>query len=248
METLIKLENVEKTYKLENVKIKALNKISLDIYKNDFVAILGPSGSGKSTIVNMIGCLDVPTNGTIYLKGHDIAKLSESSLAEIRGKTTGFVFQSFNLIPTLTAIENVLLPSIFVSKKPFPNFSKKFDQNEKSFQEKNDEEVSSKNKAKLLLEKVELGHRLYHKPNQLSGGEKQRVAIARSLINDPEVIIADEPTGNLDSKTGKEIMNLLTKLHDKEKKTIVLVTHDLELAKTAKRKVYIKDGKIIQDN
>ena len=238
METLIKLENVEKIYNLGDVKIKALDKISLNINKNEFVAILGPSGSGKSTIVNMIGCLDVPTFGKIYLKGQNIKELSESNLAEIRGKTTGFVFQSFNLIPTLTAIENVVLPSVFVHKKPF----------DKSLQGKNDENVSSKNKAKLLLEKVELGHRLYHRPNQLSGGEKQRVAIARSLINDPEVIIADEPTGNLDSKTGKEIMNLLIKLHDEENKTIVLVTHDLELAKIAKRKVFIKDGKIIKDN
>ena len=224
MEALIQLKDVEKIYNIGDLKVTALRKVNLEINKNDFVAILGPSGAGKSTIVNMIGCLDIPTNGKIYLKGQDIAQLSESELAFIRARTTGFVFQSFNLIPTLTAIENVLLPSIFTNKHKF-----------------------KKERARELLTKVELSHRTGHKPNQLSGGEKQRVAIARSLINDPEIIITDEPTGNLDSKTGKEIMDLFTELHKKDKKTIVIVTHDMELAKIAKRRIYIKDGQVIKN-
>lgn len=225
MEILVKLEKVEKIYKLDKVLVPALDKVDLEINKNDFIAIQGPSGSGKSTIVNMIGCLDIPTSGKIYLKNNNIQDLSESELAQIRGKTIGFVFQTFNLIPTLTALENVLLPSIFTNSLKL-----------------------KKEKAMYLLEKVELSHRINHKPNQLSGGEKQRVAIARALINDPEIIIADEPTGNLDSKTGKEIINLLVKLNKEGKKTLVIVTHDKEIAKVAKKKIFIKDGKIVKEN
>lgn len=225
MQTLIKLENVEKTYKLGDVKVQALDKINLEVYENDFVAIQGPSGSGKSTIVNMIGCLDTPTKGKIFLKNQDIATLSESELAQIRGKTIGFVFQVFNLMPTLTALENVLMPSIFTNSTS-----------------------SKEQKAISLLEKVGLKDRLKHRPNELSGGQKQRVAIARALINSPEIIIADEPTGNLDSKTGKEIIDLLIQLYKEENKTLIIVTHDQEIAKKAKRKVFIKDGQVIKEN
>ncbi|MEK6937330.1 MAG: ABC transporter ATP-binding protein [Nanoarchaeota archaeon] len=224
MQTLIKLENVEKTYKLGEVKVKALDNVNLEINQGDFLAIQGPSGSGKSTIVNMVGCLDKPTKGEIYLAENNIARLSESNLAQIRGKKIGFIFQTFNLIPSLTALENVALPMTFQN--------------------------ISRNKrlriAQELLVQVGLGNRLNHLPNQLSGGQRQRVAIARSLINDPEIILADEPTGNLDTKTGHEIMNILLDFN-KKGKTIILVTHNPELAKMANKKITLTDGKINQE-
>ena len=222
--SIIKLENVWKTYKMGNVEVNALQGLNLDVKEGEFVAIMGPSGSGKSTAVNMIGCLDVPTKGKIMLEQHDISKLSESELAQIRGRKIGFIFQQFNLIATLTALENVMLPMIF-----------------QGIDEKKRVEMATK-----LLELVELGDRIHHKPTELSGGQQQRVAIARALSNNPEVIIADEPTGNLDSKTGTNVLDFLQKLHNKENKTIVMVTHDANLSRIAERTEFLKDGKIIK--
>ena len=222
--SVIKLENVWKTYKMGDVAVNALQGLSLDIKEGEFVALMGPSGSGKSTAVNMIGCLDVPTKGKIMLDAHDISKLSESELAQIRGRKIGFIFQQFNLVPTLTAIENVMLPMIF---QGIP-------------------EAIRMKKGKELLELVGLGDRMGHKPSELSGGQQQRVAIARSLANNPEVILADEPTGNLDSKTGANVLEFLERLHKNENKTIVMVTHDQNLAKIAERIEFLKDGKIVK--
>jgi len=222
-ETIIRLDNVWKIYQMGKVKVNALMGLNLEIKKKEFVAIMGPSGSGKSTAVNMIGCLDVPTKGKIFLEKHDISKLSESDLAQIRGKKIGFIFQQFNLIGTLNAMENIALPMLFQEKE------KK-------------ERIET---AKRLMEMVDLGDRMYHKPNELSGGEQQRVAIARSLANDPEVILADEPTGNLDSKTGQIVIRFLEKLN-KDGKTIVVVTHDANVAKHAHRIELLKDGVIIK--
>jgi len=221
--TIIKLENVWKIYQMGKVKVNALRGLNLDITRGEFVAIMGPSGSGKSTAVNMIGCLDVPTKGKIFLEHRDISKLSESDLAQIRGKKIGFIFQQFNLIGTLSASENVALPMLF--------------------QETEREERLET--AKKLLEMVDLGDRLYHKPTELSGGEQQRVAIARSLANDPDVVLADEPTGNLDSKTGENVIRFLEKLN-KDGKTIIMVTHDSNVAKHAQRIELLKDGVIIK--
>lgn len=219
MKSIITLNNVWKVYHLGDVRVEALRGVNLDIPKGEFISILGASGSGKSTLMSLIGALDIPTDGSIYLDGHDIAELSESTLATIRGRKIGFVFQQFNLIQTLTALENVMLP---LDLQEMPN---------------------SRERALQLLETVGLGNRINHKPKELSGGQQQRVAIARALANDPEVILADEPTGNLDSQTGEEIMNLLIKLH-LEGRTIILVTHDIELVKHAERVVHIKDGQI----
>ncbi len=221
---VIKLEEVWKIYRMGDVEVNALQGLSLDVKDGEFVAIMGPSGSGKSTAVNMIGCLDVPTRGKILLDSHDISKLSESQLAQIRGKKIGFIFQQFNLIPTLSALENVALPIVFQSVE-------------------RDKRIR---KATELLNIVELGNRMNHKPTELSGGQQQRVAIARSLANDPEVILADEPTGNLDSSTGETVMTFLQKLNRKDKKTIIMVTHDNNVAKHADRIEFLKDGKIIK--
>ncbi|MBS3157190.1 ABC transporter ATP-binding protein [Candidatus Woesearchaeota archaeon] len=223
-ESVIRLEDVWKIYHMDEVSVPALSGMNIDIKKGEFVAVVGPSGSGKSTTMNMIGCLDIPTKGKVFLEHHDISKLSESNLAQIRGKKIGFVFQTFNLIPTLTALDNVMLPMTFQN---IPR----------------EERLKI---AKNLLVKVGLGHRVGHLPSQLSGGEKQRVAIARALSNNPEVILADEPTGNLDSKTGEEIMKMLKGLN-KDGKTIVMVTHDTDLTKYAKKVIHIKDGKNIND-
>ena len=221
---VIHLDNVWKTYRMGDVEVNALQGLNLEVKSGEFLAIMGPSGSGKSTAVNMIGCLDVPTKGRIILDSHDISKLTESELAQIRGRKIGFIFQQFNLIPTLTAMENIMLPMIFQGT----------------------EEEKRIADAKKLLELVELGERMHHKPTELSGGQQQRVAIARALSNNPEVIIADEPTGNLDSKTGTIVMDFLKKLHKKEGKTIVMVTHDSNLSKHAERIEYLKDGKIVK--
>lgn len=218
---IIELVNVSKHYEMGDSVVKALDGVSTEVYQGEFIVIVGPSGSGKSTMMNMIGALDLATNGKIYLDGVDIDELKESELSQIRGKKIGFVFQTFNLIPTLTAMENVMIPMVFqdVSKE---------------------ERIR---KAEDILEKVGLSHRRDHLPGELSGGERQRVAIARALANDPDVILADEPTGNLDSKTGKDIMKIFGDLN-KKGKTIIFVTHDLELTKYASKILKIRDGKI----
>jgi len=221
--TIIKLENVWKTYQMGEVKVDALRGLNLEIKEDEFVAVMGPSGSGKSTAVNMIGCLDVPTRGKIFLDGKDISKLSESHLAQIRGQRIGFIFQQFNLLNTLSALENVAMPMLF----------------------QNVDREKRLETARKLLEMVDLGDRIHHKPSELSGGQQQRVAIARSLANDPEVVLADEPTGNLDSKTGAIVINFLEKLN-KDGKTIIMVTHDKNLAKHAQRIEQLKDGVIIK--
>jgi putative ABC transport system ATP-binding protein len=218
---IIQLKNVCKSYEMGESLVNAVCDANLEIKKGDFVAIVGPSGSGKSTMMNLVGALDLANKGDIFLDNLNIEHVSESELAQIRGRKIGFVFQTFNLIPTLTALENVALPMMF------QNIGKE----------------EREEKARELLEKVNLGHRLKHLPGELSGGERQRVAIARALANDPEVILADEPTGNLDSKTGQEIMDMFIKLN-KEGKTIIMVTHDPNLAKKANHIVRLKDGRI----
>ena len=219
--SIIRLEKVERDYVVGDSLVRALAEISVSINKGEFIAIIGPSGSGKSTLMNMVGALDIPTSGEIYLDNKNIAHLHESDLAQIRGRKIGFVFQTFNLIPTLTAKENVALPMLFQGIHK-------------------DERLK---RAEELLEKVGLSDRMEHLPNELSGGQRQRVAIARALSNDPEIILADEPTGNLDSKTGKEIINLFKKLN-REGKTIIIVTHDLNISSEASKVLKIKDGQI----
>lgn len=222
--TIISLKDVWKTYKMGEVYVNALQGLNFKINEGEFVAIQGPSGSGKSTAMHLIGCLDIPTKGVIMLEGKNIAKMSESELAQIRGRIIGFVFQTFNLINTLTSLENVMLPMTF-QKIP---------------------KEERKHRAEKLLSLVGLAGRMNHKPNELSGGEQQRVAIARALANNPDVILADEPTGDLDSKTGKMIVELLKKLNKEEGKTVIMVTHDESIAKLAQRIDYLKDGKIIK--
>lgn len=219
---VIILKNVSKYYHMGDTTVKAVDGITLSIEKGDFVAIMGPSGSGKSTAMNLTGSLDVPTAGQVFLDGHDIAHLEESELAQLRGKKIGFIFQSFNLIPNLTAQENIKLPMLF--------------------QDLDEEEKDAK--ATQLLKLVELNDRGDHYPNQLSGGQQQRVAIARSLANDPEVILADEPTGNLDTKTGAKVMGFLEQLNQ-QGKTVIIITHDPDKALTHAKTIYwIKDGKV----
>ena len=221
-DALLRLENVWKIYQMGEVEFAALKGVNLEIDKGEFVAVLGPSGSGKSTMMNLIGCLDLPSRGVIRLDTRDISKLGESDLAQIRGKKIGFIFQQFNLIPTLSVLENVILPLEF-------------------------QEVATsvaQQRGLYLLEMVGLKDRVHHLPSQLSGGERQRVAIARSLAVDPDIILADEPTGNLDSKTGEYILDFLNGLHTNEGKTIVIVTHDLAIVKYAEKVVHIKDGEI----
>lgn len=221
---VIQLKDVWKIYEKNEVPVVALQGINLEVNKGDFLAITGASGSGKSTMMNIVGCLDIATRGAVYLDAHDVSLLDESKLAEIRGKRIGFIFQQFNLIPTLTALENVMLPMEF-QDLPYDII---------------------KRKAEHVLALVGLKERMTHKPSELSGGEQQRIAIARSLVNDPEIILADEPTGNLDSKTGRYIMDFLCKLHKKQNKTVVIITHDLYLAKSAKKVIQLKDGQIIK--
>lgn len=222
MEEIIKLQNVAKYYEMGDNLVKAVDDIDITIEKGDFVAIMGPSGSGKSTTMNLVGSLDLATHGDIYLDNLDIEHLEESELAQIRGKKIGFIFQSFNLIPNLTAKENIMLPMLFQDV------------------DRADREA----KAEELLKLVALDDRMDHYPGQLSGGQQQRVAIARALANDPEVILADEPTGNLDTKTGEMVMDFLEKLN-KKGKTIIMVTHDPEKAMNHARTIYwLKDGKV----
>ncbi len=222
MKPVIQLVDVWKIYEMGEVQVEALRGLSFEVFPGEFVAIEGPSGSGKSTAMNMIGALDYPTKGKVFLDGHDISHLTESELANVRGRKIGFIFQQFNLLTNLTAIENVALPMMF---QGIPA--------EKRLE-----------RAKMLLERVGLRERLNHKPTELSGGQQQRVAIARSLSNDPELILADEPTGNLDSKTGTSIMDFLKELN-KDGKTIVMITHDEDLAKSAQRIEQLKDGAIV---
>ncbi|MFH1174471.1 MAG: ABC transporter ATP-binding protein [archaeon] len=221
--TVIELRNVWKVYRMGDTEVGALQGINLNIKQGEFIAIQGPSGSGKSTMMNMVGCLDVPTKGEIFLDGQNIARLDESALAQVRGKKIGFIFQKFNLITSMTAKENIMLPMVF------QGFSR-------------DERTA---RAEELLALVGLEDRMDFTPNQLSGGQQQRVAIARSLAINPEVILADEPTGNLDSKTGMQIMDFLQDLHEKHGKTIIMVTHDDHLATFADRIELLKDGQIV---
>ena len=215
---MIRLDKVSKQFP---TGVFALSDISFEIKKGEFVAVTGPSGSGKSTMVNIIGALDKPSWGSTFLKDKDISHMDESALAFLRGKTIGFIFQQFNLIPTLSALQNVMLPMEMIDTP----------------------EKEAKKRAEELLNMLGLGERLHHKPTELSGGQQQRVAIARALANDPEIIVADEPTGNLDSNTGRFVMDFLGELN-KKGKTIILITHDLNLVTYAKRIIYIKDGKI----
>lgn len=222
METIIELEQVAKYYQMGESLVKALDGVSITIVRGDFIAIMGPSGSGKSTAMNLVGSLDVPTKGTIKLSGRNISHFSESEVAQLRGKKIGFIFQSFNLIPNLTAKENIMLPLLF----------------------QDIDKENRERRAEELLTLVKLGDRMDHYPNQLSGGQQQRVAIARSLANNPEVILADEPTGNLDTQTGEEVMGFLEDLN-KKGTTIIMVTHDPEKALSHARTIYwVKDGRI----
>ena len=219
---VIELKKVWKTYRMGANNVHALKGVDLAINKGEFVAVVGPSGSGKSTMMNMIGCLDSPTHGHLFLNGKDISMMSESVLATIRGRTIGFIFQQFNLIPTLTAKENVMLPMMFQDVPPSVRRST----------------------AEQLLSRFGLQERMHHKPSELSGGQSQRVAISRALANNPEVILADEPTGNLDSATGQEVMKTLEAIHRKHGKTVILVTHDLDLVHDAERTIHLKDGMV----
>lgn len=222
---IIKLENLVKVYDTGAIQLKALKEVNLEIEEKEYVAIMGASGSGKSTLMNVLGCLDKLTEGKYYLDGVDISSLDDNSLAAIRNKKIGFVFQAFNLLPKITALANVELPMMYAGvSKP-----------------------ERERKAKIALEKVGLSARMYHKPNELSGGQKQRVAIARALVNDPAIILADEPTGNLDSQSSEEIMGIFQELND-EGVTIVMVTHEPDIAKHTKRAIMFKDGNIISDN
>lgn len=216
---VISLENVEKVYQMDEVEVHALRGINLSIHEGEFVSIMGPSGSGKSTILHIIGCLDNPSSGKVFLRGEDVSQLGSSKLARIRGREIGFVFQFFNLYPTLNTIENVELPMMILDV---------------------DKKVRRK-KAKELLESVGMGDRIHHLPSQLSGGQRQRMAIARALANDPSVLLADEPTGNLDSKSGEELLSVFKRLN-KEGRTVVVVTHDQSIAESAEKIVKMKDG------
>lgn len=218
---LIELQHIEKHYKMGNELILALSEVNLSIEKNEYVALMGPSGSGKSTLMNILGCLDTPTSGTYILNNQDVSKMHDNQLAEIRNKEIGFVFQTFNLLPKLTALENVMLPMLYAGKP------------------KAEREAI----AKKVISHVGLENRMNHKPNELSGGQRQRVAVARALVNNPSIILADEPTGNLDSKTSSEIMSLFAEIHQNGN-TIILVTHEEDIARNAQRIIRMKDGTI----
>jgi len=222
VKTIIELQNVKKVYKMDGVETHALRGVDLKIRKQEFITIMGPSGSGKSTLLHMVGALDKPSSGKIILDGVNISTLKESDLARLRGKKIGFIFQFFNLHPNLNAIENVELPMIIIEK----------------------EKQVRRKKARELLKAVGLENRGEHLPSQLSGGEHQRVAIARALANDPEIILADEPTGNLDTKTEAEIMKFLIKLQKERQMTVAVITHENEIAQYAERIIHIVDGKI----
>ncbi len=221
---LIQLENVKKIYKVGETQVNALRDLSYNINEGDFLAIMGPSGSGKSTLMNIVGCLDKPTEGKYFLEGEEVSTFDKNKLALIRNKKIGFVFQTFNLLARTTAIENTELPLLY-----------------SSMSKKKMRELASKS-----LSIVGLEGREFHRTNQLSGGEQQRVAIARALVNNPSLILADEPTGNLDTKTGKEIMDIFKRLNQEKNITIILVTHEAELAQIASRRLHLRDGQIIK--
>jgi putative ABC transport system ATP-binding protein len=221
---VIRLVGIKRNFKVGTEVVRALRGISLSIFKNEFVALMGPSGSGKSTLMNILGCLDTPTGGEYFLNGYDVSKLDDNSLAEIRNKEIGFVFQTFNLLPRSTALENVMLPLIYAG------FSK----------------ARRLERATAVLADVQLADRMQHKPNELSGGQRQRVAVARALVNQPSIILADEPTGNLDSKTSIEIMGLIEQIH-LAGNTIILVTHEEEIAQHAHRIIRLIDGNVSSD-
>ena len=221
---IIGIKSVSKIYNLGDTVVKALDNVSLSIFENDFISIMGPSGSGKSTLMNIIGCLDVPTKGSYKFNNEKISQMKDSQLADIRHQKIGFVFQTFNLLPKLNALQNVEVPLVYSNLKRFKRTEK----------------------AKEALNIVGLSDRINHKPNELSGGQRQRVAIARALVNKPSIILADEPTGNLDSKSGNEILKFFSKLH-KDGNTIIMVTHEESVAKLSKRRIDIFDGKIARD-
>jgi len=221
---VIRLDNIVKNYKIGTILVEALRSVSLVVRKNEFVALMGPSGSGKSTLMNILGCLDTPTSGSYFLNGEDVSKMDDNALAEIRNRQIGFVFQTFNLLPRSTALENVMLPLIYAGVG----------------------KAKRMELARLTLEEVKLGDRMAHKPNELSGGQRQRVAIARALVNHPAIILADEPTGNLDSKTSVEILGLLEEIH-KMGNTVIIVTHEEDIAQHAHRIIRLMDGKIHVD-
>ena len=223
-EPLISFENLRKTYIMGDTEVKALQSASLDIYKNEYVALMGPSGSGKSTLMNLLGCLDTPSSGIYVLNGSNVANMGDTELAVVRNKEIGFVFQTFNLLPRSTALDNVALPLVYAGY---------------SRTERNE-------RALKTLESVGLADRTDHKPNELSGGQRQRVAIARALINNPSIILADEPTGNLDTKTSYEIMELMEKIHE-EGNTVIIVTHEEDIARRAHRIVRLRDGVVESD-
>ena len=221
---VIKTEELAKVYEMGSEQVHALRSINVEIRKGEYVAIMGPSGSGKSTLMNLIGCLDSPTSGRYWLAGRLVSDLDDDELAYIRNKEIGFVFQTFNLLPRATALHNVELPLIYNGTPA----------------------VERLERAKQALEKVDLTERMNHKPNELSGGQRQRVAIARALVNSPSIVLADEPTGNLDSKTGDEIMTLFETLHS-QGNTIIVVTHENDVAQHARRIIHIRDGKVFSD-
>ncbi len=222
MSNLLQIEGVWKVYHLGKIDVEVLRGVDLNIKKGEFITVLGPSGSGKSTLLNMMSCLDTPTKGRVVFEGEDVSHMSEDELATVRGKNIGFIFQQFNLLMHLTALENVTIPTVFQGTS----------------------RAEREKKATSLLDSVDLLERVDHRPGELSGGEKQRVAIARALVNSPDVIVADEPTGNVDSKTGEKIMNILKDLN-KEGKTVIVVTHDEDLVPYADRAIRIKDGQIV---
>ena len=221
---VIRIENIVKNFKVGTVLVEALRSVSIVIERNEFVAIMGPSGSGKSTMMNILGCLDTPTSGSYFLNGEDVSKMDDNSLAEIRNRQIGFVFQTFNLLPRSTALENVMLPLIYAGITKGRRIER----------------------GKEVLDEVKLSDRMEHKPNELSGGQRQRVAIARALVNNPAIILADEPTGNLDSKTSIEILGLLEEIH-KMGNTIIIVTHEEDIALHAHRIIRLMDGEISSD-
>jgi putative ABC transport system ATP-binding protein len=222
MSAVIEIQDVKKIYQMGEMQVPALNGVSLEIQRGEMVAIIGPSGSGKSTLMNVIGCLDTPTSGTYRLDGMDVSAMSDDQQAAIRNKKIGFVFQQFNLLPRTPALDQVELPMVYAGA------------------------TDRRQRARTALEAVGLGERIHHRPNELSGGQQQRVAIARALVNNPSIILADEPTGNLDSKSGVEIMNIFKSLNRDQGLTVILVTHDANIAAQTQRAIRMSDGMIVQ--